>query len=44
MEAELKEFDEKCTKPLPPILIAWRKRWVEAIAKKNKARLAFNFF
>jgi len=35
MEAELKEFDKKCTKPLPPILVAWRKRWVRAIEKEK---------
>jgi len=48
MESELQEFDEKCSRqfdkeghalgitPLPPILAAWRKRWVKAIAKEKK--------
>lgn len=36
MEQELKEFDAKCKKPLPPVLIAWRKRWVKAIEKEKK--------
>jgi len=47
MESELQEFDEKCARrfakgsglvpiPFPPILAAWRKRWVKAIAKEKK--------
>jgi hypothetical protein len=36
MESELKEFDKKCTKPLPPRLEAWRKRWVKEMEKAKK--------
>lgn len=39
MEQELREFDAKCTKPLPPVLVAWRKRWVKAIEKEKKTYL-----
>jgi hypothetical protein len=36
MEQELKEFDAKCSKPLPPILQRWRTRWVKQIQKATK--------
>jgi hypothetical protein len=36
MEQELREFDAKCTKPLPPVLVAWRKRWVKAMEKEKE--------
>jgi hypothetical protein len=36
MEQELKEFDKKCTKPLPPIMVTWRKRAVKIIEKERE--------
>jgi len=39
MEQELREFDKKCTKPLTPILVAWRKRWVKAMEKEREKKL-----
>jgi hypothetical protein len=38
MEQELREFDKKCKKPLPPVLVAWRKRWVKAMEKERAKR------
>jgi hypothetical protein len=38
MEQELLEFDKKCKKPLPPVLVAWRKRWVKAIERERAKR------
>lgn len=35
MEQELKDFDSRITKPLPPLIQQWRDRWVKMIEKQK---------
>jgi len=41
LELELTDFDRRNTKPLPPVIKRWRKRWIKAI-EKEKARASIH--